>query len=164
MTALGIRRATRADVPAIVALQHAAYAQNRVLLGVEPLPLQVDYDDIFARMECWIAGDDQLDGALILEFRPDDLLIWSVSTNPQSRSKGLGNAFLGLADRRARETGRTIVRLYTGEVLTANIAWYARHGFVVERVEQMPDRRAVHMKKILEGSTWQDGSQEKPPS
>ncbi len=160
-----IRRAGREDIPAIVALQHAAYVQNRALLGVEPLPLQADYDGIFDRMDCWLAGDPRdPDGVLILEVRPDDLLVWSVATHPRARGKGVGNALLSFADAKARAAGRTVVRLYTGEVLTANVAWYGRHGFVVERIEQMPDRRAVHMKKILEETTWQGDSQARPPS
>ena len=149
-----IRHATRTDIPAIVAVQRAAYAQNRVLLGVEPLPLQADYNEIFASMDCWLAGDARdPDGVLILELRPDDLLIWSVATHPRARGAGVGNALLAFADAQARVAGRSVVRLYTGEVLTANVAWYGRHGFAVERVEQMPDRRAVHMKKILEEKT-----------
>jgi hypothetical protein len=41
------------------------------------------------------------------------------------------------------------MRLYTGEKLTGNIAWYGRHGYAIERIEQMPDRTAVHMVKTL---------------
>lgn len=149
-----IHRATLADIPVVVALQQAAYAQNRALLGVEPLPLQADYDEIFASMDCWLAGDaNDPDGVLILERRRDDLLIWSVATHPRTRGTGVGNALLAFADAQARAAGRNVVRLYTGEVLTANVAWYGRHGFTVERVEPMPDRRVVHMKKILEEQT-----------
>jgi len=45
------------------------------------------------------------------------------------------------------------MRLYTGEPLSANIAWYRRHGYAVEQVEQMPDRRVVHMVKTLRDAT-----------
>ena len=149
-----IRRATRDDLPAIVALQQAAYAGNRDIIGVESLPLLADYDDVFARHECWIDTDgDVVSGALILEVRPDDLLIWSVATHPEARSSGLGNRLLGFADQRARETGRTTIRLYTHEKLTRNIAWYGRQGFAIERIEEMSDRRAVHMRKQLEDLT-----------
>ena len=147
-----IRCATPRDSAAIVALQHAAYVQNRAIMGVEPLPLQADYDAVFKTMECWIAGGaPDRGGVLILRIRPDDLLIWSIATHPRVRGTGLGAALLAFADDRAREIGRSTVRLYTGEALTANIAWYGRHGFAVERVEQLSDRRAVHMKKILGG-------------
>jgi hypothetical protein len=38
----GLRRATIEDLPQVVALKHAAYAKNRAILGVEPLPLLAD--------------------------------------------------------------------------------------------------------------------------
>ena len=58
-------RARPSDVAAIEALQRAAYARNRVLLGVEPMPLQVDYRDIVAKMEVWLFGpSDGLHGVV----------------------------------------------------------------------------------------------------
>jgi hypothetical protein len=41
------------------------------------------------------------------------------------------------------------VRLYTGETLTRNIAWYQRRGYAIERLEERPDRRLVHFVKHL---------------
>ena len=152
MTALAdLRRAVAADIPALIALQRAAYARNRDILGVEPLPLKADYTEVVSRYEVWLAdGEHGLDGVLILEPRPDDLLIWSVATAPQVQGRGLGRKLLAAAETRAEALGRRVMRLYTGEKLTANIAWYGRHGYAVERIEQMPDRRAVHMVKVLE--------------
>jgi ribosomal protein S18 acetylase RimI-like enzyme len=145
-----LRRATAADVEAVTALQRAAYAANREILGVEPLPLRADYAEVVAHYEVWLAeGERGLDGALILEVRPDDLLIWSVAINPRAQGRGLGRTLLAAAEERAAALGRRVMRLYTGEPLTANIAWYRRHGYAVERVEQMPDRRIVHMVKRL---------------
>jgi ribosomal protein S18 acetylase RimI-like enzyme len=146
----GLRRATAADVDGVTALQRAAYARNREILGVEPLPLLADYADVVSRYEVWLAeGEGGLDGVLILETRPDDLLIWSVATAPAAQGRGLGRRLLAAAEERAAALGRRVVRLYTGEKLTANIAWYGRHGYAIERIEQMPDRRAVHMVKVL---------------
>jgi ribosomal protein S18 acetylase RimI-like enzyme len=145
-----LRRANDADLPAIMSLQHAAYDGNRALLGVGPLPLQADYAAILKGHEVWLAeGLDGLDGVLILKAEPDHLLIWSVATAPALRGRGLGNRLLVAAEMRARELGRNCVRLYTGEPLTGNIAWYERHGFVRERIEQLDDRRIVHMVKAL---------------
>ena len=90
-----LRRATAADIPALTALQRAAYARNRDILGVEPLPLRADYDAIFANYETWLAEESgALLGALILEPRPNDLLIWSVATTPSEQGRGLGIAGL----------------------------------------------------------------------
>ena len=49
-----LRRAGAADVAAVNALQHAAYARNRTILGVEPLPLTVDYATIVADYDVWL--------------------------------------------------------------------------------------------------------------
>ena len=149
MTAL--RRATADDLAAITALQQAAYAKNRALLGIEPLPLIADYAQVFSAYEIWLAeGAHGLDGVLILEPRADDLLIWSVATAPAAQGTGVGNRLLAFAESHARGLGLRCIRLYTGQPLTGNIAWYTRHGYVYEHTEQMPDRRIVHLIKNLE--------------
>jgi RimJ/RimL family protein N-acetyltransferase/GNAT superfamily N-acetyltransferase len=146
----GLRRASGADVTAVTALQQAAYAKNRPILGVEPLPLLADYAAILAEYETWLLdGPDGLDGALILEPRADDLLIWSVSTAPGRQGLGLGNRLIAAADERAKALGCSVLRLYTGDKLTHNVAWYERHGYVRERIEDLGERRLVHMVKDL---------------
>ena len=146
----GLRRGAIGDLDTVVALQHAAYAQNRAILGVEPLPLLADYRQVFSDSEVYLAESaGLLGGVLILEARTDDLLIWSVATAPFARGRGVGNRMLGFAESRARELGLTCIRLYTGEPLTANIAWYTRHGYAHERLEDMGDRRIVHLIKQL---------------
>jgi ribosomal protein S18 acetylase RimI-like enzyme len=147
----GLRRAGAADLAAVTALQRAAYAGNRELLGVEPLPLLADYAQILASYEVWLLeGTDGLAGVLILEPRTEDLLIWSIAAAPRQRMGGLGNRLLRAAEERARELGYQTLRLYTGDKLTANVAWYERHGYVQERVEDLSDRRLVHMVKRIE--------------
>jgi len=146
----GLRRASAADIPQVTVLQQAAYAGNRPILGVEPLPLGADYSQILADYEVWLAeGAYGLEGVLVLQPRPDDLLLWSVATAPQVQRQGLGNRLLAAAEARGRELGRHCVRLYTGERLTDNIAWYERHGYACERVEQLDDRRLVYMVKHI---------------
>ena len=145
-----LRRAIRDDLPAVTALQRAAYAKNRAILGVEPLPLLADYQQVFSDYEVYLAErEGTLHGVLILEPRADDVLIWSVATAPQAQGQGVGNQMLTFAELRARELGLTCMRLYTGEPLTFNIAWYTRHGYAYERTEDMGDRRAVHLVKQL---------------
>ena len=145
-----LRRAGPDDLAAVVALQRAAYAKNRPLLGVEPLPLLADYAEIFRAYEVYLAEQDgALDGVLILEPRADDLLIWSVAVAPAAQGRGVGNIMLAFAEARARELGRTCIRLYTGQPLTFNIAWYTRHGYVHESTEDMGDRVRVNLIKHL---------------
>jgi ribosomal protein S18 acetylase RimI-like enzyme len=148
----GLRRATLADLDAVTAFQHAAYDKNRALLRVEPLPLLADYSDVIDSYETWLLQrDGRLDGVLILEPRADDLLIWSVATAPATQKGGVGRMLLAATEERARALGRSVIRLYTGEPLTGNIAWYQRHGYAIERVEALAaDRRIVHMRKKLD--------------
>jgi ribosomal protein S18 acetylase RimI-like enzyme len=146
-----MRRAGTCDLGAVVALQHAAYARNRVLLGREPLPLLADYGQIFRDCEVWLAGEPDPAGVLILEPRPPrDLLIWSIATDPGKQTKGLGKAMLAAAEMRAHELGLGIMRLYTGATLQHLIGWYGRHGYAVERIEELSDRAITHMMKRLE--------------
>jgi ribosomal protein S18 acetylase RimI-like enzyme len=145
-----LRRAGPGDLAAVVALQRAAYAKNRPLLGVEPLPLLADYAKIFADYEVYLAErDGALDGVLILEPRVDDLLIWSVATAPEAQGRGVGNLMLEFAEIRARDLGLPCIRLYTGEQLTGNIAWYRRHGYAHESTEDLGDRVLVNLIKRL---------------
>jgi len=146
-----LRRASLADLAAVEAVQQVAYARNRVLLGVEPVPLLWDYLRVFRAREVWVLdGEAGLDGVLVLELRDDDLLTDSIAVSPMAQGGGVGNLLLAAGEVRARALGRLTVRLYTGEPLAANIHWYRRKGYSIERVEQMPDRRLVHMAKVLD--------------
>jgi GNAT superfamily N-acetyltransferase len=145
-----LRRAGATDLEGVLALQQAAYAKNRPLLGVEPIPLLADYAHILRTMEVWVhEGDGRLLGALILEPRPDDLLIWSIAAHPSAQGTGIGGALLAAADARARQIGRPLLRLYTGSPLAHLVAWYGRHGYAIERIEALSDRSITHMIKHL---------------
>ena len=151
MTQEGLRRATIDDLAGVMALQQAAYARNRAILGVEPLPLTADYAEVFSTYEIFLAdGASGPDGVLILQPRADDLLIWSVATAPAAQGSGVGSRLLAFAESHARGLGLRCIRLYTGEKLAGNIAWYGRHGYLHERVEEMHDRRLVHLIKHLD--------------
>ena len=145
-----MRRAGSDDLAKLTALQHAAYAPNRAILGVVPIPLQADYADVLATKEVWVTGDDgHLDGALILEHDADRLLIWSIATDPVGQQRGLGRSMLDAAELRARQLGLPMIKLYTGTRLDHLVGWYGRHGYMVECIEQRSDRSITHMQKIL---------------
>jgi GNAT superfamily N-acetyltransferase len=147
-----LRRARPDEAEKIAAFQRAAYERNRAILGVEPIPVKAVYAKILDEYEVWLHEDgDNVSGVLILEPRPDDLLIWSVATAPGARGGGLGNRLLVAAETRARELGKDLIRLYTGELLVDNVAWYQRRGYAIERTEALSDRRIVHMKKTIKG-------------
>ncbi len=146
-----MRLADDDDKEAVAALQQAAYAKNRELLGQEPLPLLAPIDEIFEEYEVWLleAEDGALVGVLILEPRREDMLLWSLAVKPDMHGRGLGKLLLQTAELRAGQFGHKIMRLYTGAPLHDLIEWYERRGFAVERTEELSDRDLVHMMKEL---------------
>lgn len=145
-----LRRATAADATALATLQEAAYAPNRSLLGVEPVPLLTSAEEVLARYEVWLAeAAGAPAGALVLDPHPDHLMIWSVAVDPAHQGVGFGDELLAAAEARARDLDLSELRLYTGDKLVRNIDWYARRGYATARVEDLPDRRLVHMHKRL---------------
>lgn len=148
--AITLRRAAAADAEPLAVLQQAAYARNREIMGVEPLPLRADYGVIIATHEVWLCdGPDGLAAALILEPRADDLLVWSIAVAPGEQRRGIGNRLIACAEDRAASLDRSVLRLYTNETMSGNVAWYQWHGYAIERIETLPDRRLVHMAKRI---------------
>lgn len=148
-----MRRANDHDYDVVVRLQRSAFAPNRELLGVAPLPLLADYRVVLREKKVWLAVDDvrvdRVAGVLVLEPREADLMIESIATDPDAQGTGLGRAMLAFAEQQAAERGYDTVRLYTGSVLTHLTDWYARHGYQIERVEVLSDRSITHMMKQL---------------
>lgn len=148
--ALKLTRLSPSDRSDVERFQELAYARNRDILGVTPIPLKWDYASIFNETEVWGVRDKgALVGVLILRPRDDDLYLESVATLPQVQGGGYGNAMLNATEFRARDWGYRAIRLITGEKLTQNVEWYKRKGFSIEDIERMPDRTAVHMVKHL---------------
>ena len=146
-----LRRGGIADLDAVHRVQRDAYAANRLVLGVEPLPLTADYRHVLQTREVWVAEiASDIVAVLILVLESDCLLIWSIATAPALQGFGLGRRLLTHAEAEARRLGYCRVRLYTGEKLGLNIAWYARHGYVYHHREDLPDRCIVHFLKTLE--------------
>ncbi|WP_454812682.1 GNAT family N-acetyltransferase [Labrys neptuniae] len=142
------RRAARTEIPAITVLQQAAYAPLKQRIGISLPPHDADFMALFEAMEIWVSGSSEaLETALIVEPKPDHLLIWSLAVAPALKGRRLGSALLDFAEDRARRDGHGLVRLYTNERFTENVAWYQRRGYTIERVEERPDRRIVHFSR-----------------
>ena len=96
-----------ADVEAFDAMHRAAYAWNREMLGMEPVPLQTPAgrDPATATRPGSLEDARRLAGALALEPHPDHLEIWSVSVDPARQNAGIGRELLEAAEARAKALG-----------------------------------------------------------
>lgn len=144
------RRATPADIPAIVALTEAAYLPNEAIIGVPSLPRIADYAEVLAAHEVWLLdGENGLDAALVLEIEPDDFTIWSIAVSPAAAGRKLGAALMVFSEARAKTLGYESIHLYTHAKLTQRIGWYERLGFTITHHEDLADRRLTHMRKTF---------------
>ena len=151
---MDFRRATTADIPAIVALTDAAYRPNETIIGVPSLPRLADYGHVLAEHEVWLAkADDRLEAALVLETKDGRFILWSIAVAPEAAGKRLGTRLMRFAEERASELGHDAVHLYTHARLVDRIGWYERLGYQITHHEELPDRRLAHMRKSLQKPT-----------
>jgi ribosomal protein S18 acetylase RimI-like enzyme len=146
-----IRRARPDDAEAVAAVATAAFSPYVGRLGdIEPWPMHVDYAEKIGQGHTWVAENDgAVVGLLVLEPQDDHLLLDIVGIAPGHQGTGLGNRLLGVADQQARALGLPEVRLYTNVVMTENLAYYPRQGYVETHREQVGPYHRVFFTKVL---------------
>ena len=146
-----IRKATRADLPAVATLYehiHEAEQAGRMTIGwvpgIYPVPATAEaalaHGDLFVDEEdgvlraAGIVNQLQLgvyaDGHWTLPA-PDDrvMVLHTLVVEPSIVRGGIGRSFVAFYEERARRSGCTVLRLDTNERNTAARAMYARLGY-----------------------------------
>jgi predicted N-acetyltransferase YhbS len=146
-----IRLARPEDADAVTAVARAAFAPYVGRLGdLEPWPMHVDYAEKIGLGHTWVAEDDgDVVGLLVLEPHDDHLLLDIVGIAPDRQGTGLGSRLLDLAEEQARALGLPEVRLYTNVVMTENLAYYPRRGYLETHREQVGPYHRVFFTKTL---------------
>jgi GNAT superfamily N-acetyltransferase len=145
------RRATVGDAPAVTDVVRAAFAAYIGRLGgVEPWPMTLDYADIIADGQTWVAEDaGEVVGGLVLEDRADHLLLEVIAVAPGRQGSGVGHLLMALADEQAVERGFDEVRLFTNARMTENLAYYPRRGYVETHRDEVNGFHRVFFAKRL---------------
>jgi GNAT superfamily N-acetyltransferase len=126
-----IRLAQPADTAPVERLVHDAYLPYVARIGRPPAPMTADYRQAIEGGTVWVLDiDGQLGGILVLQQRTDHLLIENVAVDPQLQGTGAGARLLQHAEQQARGRGFSELRLYTNELMTENLAYYPRRGYV----------------------------------
>ncbi|HEY5977745.1 MAG TPA: GNAT family N-acetyltransferase [Solirubrobacterales bacterium] len=143
-----VRSATPADVEAIERLVERAYGVYVERIGGKPGPMHHDYAERVAEAEVTVVADgDAIVGLLIIYLRDDHLLIENVAVDPEHQGRGMGGRLLDLAEDRARAADLEVVRLFTHERMTENIALYEGRGY---REYERRDVRVFLVKELAE--------------
>jgi ribosomal protein S18 acetylase RimI-like enzyme len=107
--------------------------------------MQDDYASLVADGKVAVAVDGEsgdVVGAIVRWIVDGDLYVDNVAVDPAAHGRGIGNLLLELAvdDARRNDCGR--VWLYTNAVMTENVGFYERRGFVQydRRLDQGYDR------------------------
>ena len=144
-----VRRATRDDVDALVALENASFAHDRLS------PRQWRRHVAASSVDVWVATrEGVLAGAAVVFHRDgiDIARLYSIAVAPQARGGGIGAALIAAAERGARRRGARRLRL---EVRTGNAGarhLYERGGFRAfghHRAYYADGEDAVRYEKVL---------------
>jgi ribosomal protein S18 acetylase RimI-like enzyme len=146
------RRAGPDDAAAVDGVVQAAYGKWVAVLGRRPMPMTVDYAEAVHehRIDLLEAGGRLL-GLIETTPAPGHLLIVNIAVDPACQHAGLGARLLAHAESLATELGLGELRLFTNGRMLANIAYYQRHGYRIEREETRgPEWSVMHMVKRLD--------------
>jgi ribosomal protein S18 acetylase RimI-like enzyme len=129
-----IRPAIPDDAEAMRDVVHAAYAHYVPRLGKPPGPMLDDYAARIAAGQAWVLQDAaRVVGLLVLEDRPDALLLDNVAVRPECQGAGHGRALMAFTATEARRRGFRRIVLYTHVLMTENQELYRRIGYVETR-------------------------------
>ncbi|MDF3075033.1 MAG: hypothetical protein K0S54_2700 [Alphaproteobacteria bacterium] len=148
---IDIKLATPADAIAIRALTRSAYAKWVPVVGREPVPMTVDYEQALRRHRFDLLNfDGALSGLIETLQLPDHLWIENIAVLPDHQGKGLGRRLLDHAECLAIEAGLGEMRLLTNAAFASNVELYKRVGYRIDRLEPFRDGgTTVYMSKKL---------------
>ena len=147
---IDLKRAARADAPAVRSLVRAAYAKWVPVMGREPMPMLADYDLAVQAHEVDLAYlNSQLAALIELIVHPDHLFIENIAVAPDHQGKGLGRFLLAHAKTRAQSLGLTTIRLLTTQEMVGNIQLYQSDGYQIDRSEPFKGAVTVYMSKEI---------------
>lgn len=146
-----LRQAVAADAAAIRELTRAAYANWVPVIGREPVPMTVDYDEAVRthRFDLLYVGET-LAALIETVAQADHLLIENVAVEPPFQGRGLGTKLMAHAETVAAASGLRDIRLYTNQRFAENIRLYRKLGYHVDREEAFKGGVRVNMSKRIE--------------
>ncbi len=138
------------DVAQLQQIAVEAYQHYVPLIGRPPAPMIADYIDPVTYERVWVASeDDVILGFIVMTTEYDHLLVENIAVRPVAQNRGVGGHLMDLAEARARRLSLPSVALYTNEVMTENLTWYAHRGYVETGRRHENGFRRVYLRKHI---------------
>ena len=145
-----LRQARKIDADAIRSLTREAYAKWVPVIGREPIPMSVDYNEALEkhRIDLLLVMGEL---AALIETIPEDdyLRVQNLAVSPNHQGLGLGRKLLVHAEQLAASMGYEEIKLYTNKLFTESLSFYNRIGYQMEREEEFMGGITVHMNKKI---------------
>ncbi|NOV03926.1 GNAT family N-acetyltransferase [Paenibacillus planticolens] len=128
----------------------AAYSMYIERMGKKPAPMVTDYSEPISKGLVHVAVDrEEVKGLIVLIPKTNYLLIENVAVHPSFQGQGIGHELIEFGIESARKVKFKEVCLYTNELMTENIKYYLKFGFIEvdRRIENGFNR--VYMSKPL---------------
>ena len=145
-----LRRAIASDASAVRGLTRAAYAKWVSVIGREPKPMTVDYDErVREHYIDLLHIGNQMAAVIEMVSEADHILIENVAVLPAFQRRGYGRRLMAHAETVAASLGLPELRLYTNKLFAENVQLYCRLGYHVDREEPFKESYTIYMSKPL---------------
>ncbi len=119
------------------------------MIGRKPKPMIADYDEAVRDHLIELAyRDDKAVGLIELIPAADHLLLENIAIDPAAQGQGIGRRLMQRVEQHATRMNLPTVRLYTNGAFIANLDFYRRLGYAIEREEPFKGGTIVHFVKI----------------
>ena len=147
---MDIRIAVADDRQAILECVDDAYGMYIDRIGKKPAPMLADYVDLISKSLVHVATDKgQIQGLIVLLLKEKYLLIENVAVHNLFQGQGIGRRVIEFAFVSDEVADLHEVRLYTNELMSENLLYYAKFGFIELNRSTENGYRRVHMSKSL---------------
>jgi len=145
-----IKTGEKSDAAAIRNLVRKAYAKWVPLIGRDPLPMSVNYEQVILSHRFDLVYKDKTLVALIETIeKTDHLLIQNLCVSPKHQRVGVGRSLLNYAEYLAQQSGYKTLRLDTNKLFLGNVDLYHSHGYLTDWEKPIDGGIHVHMKKSI---------------
>lgn len=147
-----IRRAGCSDIQAIKEIAARAYSPYIPRLGKEPAPMLADFGR-HIRDDFVIVFEQQCLLGYAVLLKTTTYLLDNIAVDSTAQRQGVGRALIDHVERYLISTSCVHYDLYTNIVMTENVQWYRRLGFVeLRRVTEKGFDRVYFRKRLPPGS------------